>query len=153
MSTQKSEVKNVCSHSSTKVSPTANVQQLNQTTMYHGALLVFNQIPKYLKMENTGVTANLIVLEEVRKKIRMKIYILHDIYESVHLYYVLIIPLEYPCDEQQLFNIRGKCVAQAEERIRIARPYAHEFRSGLNDTTTVRKCSEEHPYGINVCFN
>ena len=84
-----------------------------------------------------------------KKKIRMKIYILHDIYESVH---VLIILLEYPCDEQQLFNIRGKCVAQAEERIRIARPYAHEFRSGLNDTNTVRKCSEEHPYGIYFGF-
>ena len=67
MSTQKLEVKNVCSHSSTKVWPTANVQQLNQTTMYHGARLIFNQIPKYLKMESTGVTVNLIVLEEVRK--------------------------------------------------------------------------------------
>ena len=36
--------------------------------MYHGARLIFNQIPKYLKMENTGVTANSIALEEVRKK-------------------------------------------------------------------------------------
>ena len=64
---QKSKVKNVCSHLSTKVYPTANVQQLNQKTIYHGARLIFNQIPKYRKMENTGVTANLIVLEEVRK--------------------------------------------------------------------------------------
>ena len=43
--------------------------------------------------------------------------------------------------------MRGKCVNQRQQLIRIARPYAHEFRSGLNDTKPIKKCSEEPPYG------
>jgi len=53
---------------------------------------------------------------------------------------------DFECNEQMLINIRGTCVSASEQNIRIARPYAHEFRSGLNVTTPVRKCSQEPPY-------
>ena len=55
--------------------------------------------------------------------------------------------LEFECEKGQLFNIRGKCVSEREQLIRIARPYAHTFRSGLNDTKPIKKCSEEPAYG------
>jgi len=53
---------------------------------------------------------------------------------------------EFECEKGQLFNIRGKCVSEREQLIRIARPYAHTFRSGLNDTKPIKKCSEEPAY-------
>ena len=59
--------------------------------------------------------------------------------------------VESECDETQLFNTRGKCVPKMQEVVRIARPYAHNFRSGLNGTKTIKKCSEEGVYGKNIC--
>ena len=55
--------------------------------------------------------------------------------------------LEFECERSQLVNIRGKCVEKRQQLIRIARPYAHEFRLGLNDTKPIKKCSQEPPYG------
>lgn len=50
------------------------------------------------------------------------------------------------CDENQLFNVRGKCVPKMQEVVRIARPFTHNFRAGLTDTKPIKKCSEEGPY-------
>jgi hypothetical protein len=64
--TQMLEVKNVYSHSSTKVYPTTNAQQLNPTTMCHGVRFIFNVTKKYLKTVDTGGTVNMTVLEELK---------------------------------------------------------------------------------------
>jgi len=53
---------------------------------------------------------------------------------------------DFECNKNDLINIRGTCVPAIQQNIRIARPYAHEFRSGLTDTKPARKCSEEPPY-------
>ena len=73
----------------------------------------------------------------------------HDITKSMNLNSITlkIYFVEFECQKGQLFNMRGKCVNQRQQLIRIARPYAHEFRSGLNDTKPIKKCSEEPAYG------